>query len=65
MSFHLPNSSYQHGTLHSSALVGAEPETAPNAPQQLRRSDKRVLFIWLAGGSSQFETWDPKPGTGY
>lgn len=23
---------------------------------------KQVLFIWLAGGSSQFEMWDPKPG---
>lgn len=23
---------------------------------------RRVLFLWLAGGSSQFETWDPKPG---
>jgi len=28
----------------------------------LRKDDRRVLFIWLAGGSSQFETWDPKPG---
>lgn len=27
----------------------------------LRNKQKRVLFIWLAGGSSQFETWDPKP----
>ncbi len=28
----------------------------------LRKDQKRVLFIWLAGGSSQFEMWDPKPG---
>jgi hypothetical protein len=28
----------------------------------LRQSQRRVLFIWLAGGSSQFEMWDPKPG---
>ncbi|MBL8826273.1 MAG: DUF1501 domain-containing protein, partial [Planctomycetaceae bacterium] len=26
------------------------------------RKPQQVLFLWLAGGSSQFETWDPKPG---
>ena len=30
------------------------------AGAELRQQSKRVLFIWLAGGSSQFETWDPK-----
>ncbi len=24
---------------------------------------KQMLVVWLAGGSSQLETWDPKPGT--
>lgn len=28
----------------------------------IRNQGKRVIFIWLAGGSSQFEMWDPKPG---
>lgn len=28
----------------------------------LRQQQRRVLFIWLAGGASQFEMWDPKPG---
>lgn len=28
----------------------------------LRQEKKQVLMIWLAGGSSQLETWDPKPG---
>ncbi len=34
-----------------------------NAPaaEQLKKKQKRVLFLWLAGGASQFETWDPKP----
>ena len=36
----------------STSLRGAE---APKAPRQ-------VIFIWLAGGASQFEMWDPKPG---
>jgi hypothetical protein len=32
------------------------------AADALRQQQKRALFIWLAGGSSQFEMWDPKPG---
>ncbi|HEY7427906.1 MAG TPA: DUF1501 domain-containing protein [Gemmataceae bacterium] len=38
-------------------LSAAEPTPAVPSRQQ-----KQVLFIWLAGGSSQFEMWDPKPG---
>ncbi len=30
---------------------------------ELKKQDKRVILLWLAGGASQFETWDPKPGT--
>lgn len=29
----------------------------------LKRRQKRVILLWLAGASSQLETWDPKPGT--
>ncbi|WP_152053708.1 DUF1501 domain-containing protein [Tautonia marina] len=29
----------------------------------LQRSGRQILVIFLAGGSSQLETWDPKPGT--
>lgn len=51
-------------------LAGATALTLPgigiasDAPtgKELKQQNKRVLFIWLAGGSSQFETWDPKPG---
>jgi uncharacterized protein (DUF1501 family) len=37
--------------------------THPLAARELQQSGKRVLLIWLAGGASQLETWDPKPGT--
>ena len=30
--------------------------------EQLRKTDKRVILLFLSGGASQFETWDPKPG---
>ncbi|MCA9205043.1 MAG: DUF1501 domain-containing protein [Planctomycetales bacterium] len=26
------------------------------------RNDKRVILVFMSGGPSQFETWDPKPG---
>ena len=35
---------------------------AEEVTQQLKQQDKRVILLWLAGGASQFETWDPKPG---
>src|SRR5947209_634843 len=37
--------------------------THPLAARELERSEKRVLLLWLSGGASQLETWDPKPGT--
>ena len=40
--------------------VGVSAEESVAAP--LRKDGRRVLFIWLAGGASQFEMWDPKPG---
>lgn len=33
------------------------------ASDEIQRRDKRVLVIFLAGGMSQLESWDPKPGT--
>src|SRR5687767_11659251 len=35
----------------------------PALAGELKRQQKRVILLWLAGGSSQLETWDPKPGT--
>lgn len=28
----------------------------------LKRNGRNVILLWLAGGPSQLETWDPKPG---
>src|SRR5579871_754479 len=35
----------------------------PAFTRELNKQQKRVLMIWLHGGVSQLETWDPKPGT--
>jgi hypothetical protein len=35
----------------------------PALAGELKKQQKRVILLWLAGGASQLETWDPKPGT--
>ncbi len=35
---------------------------SPAVAEDLRRNQKRCILLWLAGGSSQLETFDPKPG---
>src|SRR4051812_21842769 len=31
--------------------------------EEMKKKEKQVLFIWLDGGMSQLESWDPKPNT--
>src|SRR6187549_2892869 len=31
--------------------------------EEIKKKDKQVLFVWLDGGMSQLESWDPKPNT--
>ncbi len=45
------------------AAAGALGICQPTVAQELRRRRKQVLFIWLDGGMSQLESWDPKPNT--
>jgi hypothetical protein len=42
------------------AGLGAPREAA--LAGEIAKQGKHVLMIWLAGGASQLETWDPKPG---
>lgn len=36
--------------------------TNPALATTLQKRQKRCILLWLCGGPSQFETWDPKPG---
>jgi uncharacterized protein (DUF1501 family) len=45
------------------ALGGFSDLVQPATAKVLEKAEKRVLVIFLAGGVSQLETWDPKPGT--
>ncbi len=47
----------------AAAALGAAGFASSAAAGQLARAQKRVLVIFLYGGVSQLETWDPKPGT--
>jgi uncharacterized protein (DUF1501 family) len=55
------------GGITGGALIGGMGGFAglihPAAARELHDIQKRVLVIWLSGGVSQLETWDPKPGT--
>src|SRR3954469_20938846 len=48
------------GALAMGALGGL---ISPLAAEDLRKREKQVLFVWLDGGMSQLESWDPKPNT--
>jgi uncharacterized protein DUF1501 len=37
--------------------------TQPTVAAELKKKQKQVLFIWIDGGMSQLESWDPKPNT--
>ncbi|MFM8251729.1 MAG: DUF1501 domain-containing protein [Planctomycetota bacterium] len=56
------------GGATASALFSASPMQQldllqrPALAEELKRQQKRVILLWLAGGASQLETFDPKPG---
>jgi uncharacterized protein (DUF1501 family) len=43
-------------------MTGLNVLTNPALASELKNQQKRVILLWLAGGASQLETWDPKPG---
>ncbi|MGF1579830.1 MAG: DUF1501 domain-containing protein [Gemmataceae bacterium] len=50
------------GVATGTAALGFGGLITPGAAEQLQQQQKRVLLIFLAGGLSQLESWDPKPG---
>ena len=53
----------RRGFLATGAMAGVAGLAAPAVSEELRKGQKRVLQIYLQGGVSQLESWDPKPGT--
>ena len=52
------------GALTGGIVVGGLGVFAnPVAAEKLKKDQKRVIVVNMAGGLSQLESWDPKPGT--
>src|SRR2546421_2487201 len=49
-------------TAFAADMTGVQVLAHPEIAQELRRNQKRCILLWLAGGASQMETFDPKPG---
>lgn len=55
------------GAMAGAAALGADMTVLnvlkePVLAEEIKLQEKRVILLWLAGGASQLETWDPKPG---
>ena len=72
MSLHSNSSSFgllrRRGFLQG-ALAGSVAScgfaSAAESKKSSTKKPRQVLFLWLGGGASQFETWDPKPGRAF
>jgi len=53
----------RRGFLGAAAALGVAGFANPVHARALAKAQKRVLVIFLSGGVSQLETWDPKPNT--
>lgn len=53
----------RRGFLGAAAALGLGGFANAAAARELTKQHKRVLVVFLAGGVSQLETWDPKPNT--
>ena len=45
------------------ATLGLSSLLQPAIAEEVKKQGKQVLFVWLDGGISQLESWDPKPQT--
>jgi hypothetical protein len=50
------------GTAAFADMTAVQMLGSPAVSADLVRNQKRCILLWLAGGASQLETWDPKPG---
>ena len=51
--------------LGAAGTAGLAGLATPAVAEQLKKDRRQVLFVWLDGGMSQLESWDPKPNTSF
>ncbi|MDX1947178.1 MAG: DUF1501 domain-containing protein [Pirellulaceae bacterium] len=49
--------------LGAAGAVGLRSLLQPVIAAEMKKKQRQVLFIWIDGGMSQLESWDPKPNT--
>jgi uncharacterized protein (DUF1501 family) len=49
----------------AAGAIGLGSLLKPAVAEELKKHQRQVLFIWIDGGMSQLESWDPKPNTTY
>lgn len=47
----------------AAGAVGLGSLLQPAVAEEIKKKQKQVLFVWIDGGMSQLESWDPKPNT--
>lgn len=47
----------------AAGAVGLGSLLQPAVAEEIKTKQKQVLFVWIDGGMSQLESWDPKPNT--
>ncbi|HIF30236.1 MAG TPA: DUF1501 domain-containing protein [Planctomycetaceae bacterium] len=51
------------GAAATAGTLGLAPFLQTSIAEEVQKQHKQVLFIWLDGGMSQLESWDPKPNS--
>src|SRR6185437_3842850 len=51
------------GVAMAGAMGGFSSMLQPAMAAEIKKQRKQVILIWLDGGISQLESWDPKPNT--
>ncbi|MGF1580072.1 MAG: DUF1501 domain-containing protein [Gemmataceae bacterium] len=51
------------GSIAFAPIAGAQSLESTELGSEMMQNRKHCILLWLAGGASQLETWDPKPGT--
>ena len=53
------------GAIGTAGALGMGGLLGRGVAEEVQRKQRQVLFIWIDGGISQLESWDPKPNTAF
>ena len=65
MDHHVTRRQFMGTGAMAGAMAGFGSLLTPAMAGEMKSKQKQILQVYLQGGVSQFEAWDPKPGTKY